>query len=657
MKLLEAENLVKTYRIGEVDIHALQGVSLRIDQGEFLAIMGPSGSGKSTLMHLLGFLDTPDSGTMRLLGKDITKLSEEDYAFLRNKVIGFIFQQFNLMIRSTALENVLLPLLYSNSNGDIPIFEKPLRFLEQVGLANRIQHRPNELSGGQQQRVAIARALVNQPLLILADEPTGNLDSKSGTEVMEIFKNLNEKGMTIVLVTHDEHVALAAQRIIRMQDGKIVSDERKEQFKAKVASLTESFSIEPVHRKTYTIKEFQEHFKQSYRMISSNKLRSFLSMLGVLIGVACVITMLALGRGARESITEQLSRLGSNLLSIRPGSAKVRGVSLEAGAVTRLTLEDARAIQEAIPVVKKVTSQVFGQGQIVYGNKNWSTRVIGTTPEYASMKNQEPLAGRFFTDTENQVRRRVALVGQTIIREIFGDENPIGKTIKINRVYFQVIGILPSLGASTFQDQDDVIVIPIMTAMHRLQGKTYLDEIDAEIATLKDMPFAQDEINNLIIRRHHLSPDHYDSFNIRNYADVQAALSSTTKTFSVLLGCVAVISLVVGGIGIMNIMLVSVKERTREIGLRKAIGATPRDILMQFLVEAVTITFLGGLTGILLAVVISWLIATIAHWKMVISISSLFIAFIFSATVGIIFGLWPAKQAASLDPIQSLRYE
>jgi len=335
----------------------------------------------------------------------------------------------------------------------------------------------------------------------------------------------------------------------------------------------------------------------------------------------------------------------------------VRGVSLEAGAVTRLMLEDTHAIQEAIPVVKKVTSQVFGQGQVVYGNKNWNTRVIGTTPEYASMKNQEPIAGRFFTETENQVRRRVALVGQTIVREVFGPENPIGKTIKINRVYFQVIGILPSLGASTFQDQDDVIVVPLMTAMHRLQGKTYLDEIDAEIATLKDMTYAEDEINKLIIRRHHLTPEHYDSFNIRNYADIQEALSSTTKTFSVLLGCVAVISLVVGGIGIMNIMLVSVKERTREIGLRKAIGATPRDILMQFLVEAVSITFLGGLTGIVLAATVSWLIAAIAHWKMVISFGSLLLAFIFSATVGIIFGLWPAKQAASLDPIRSLRYE
>jgi macrolide transport system ATP-binding/permease protein len=307
--------------------------------------------------------------------------------------------------------------------------------------------------------------------------------------------------------------------------------------------------------------------------------------------------------------------------------------------------------------VKKVAPQVTGQGQLVYGNKNWSTQVMGVTPDYASVRNQEPVSGRFFTADENQTRQRLVLVGQTVQRELFGNEDPIGQTIKINRVNFRVLGVLPSLGANAFHDQDDVVVIPLMTAMRRLMGKDYLDQIDAEIANLKEMPAAQEAINAMIIRRHHLTPDRYDSFNIRNYADIQQALSSTTKTFSVLLGCVAAISLVVGGIGIMNIMLVSVKERTREIGLRKAIGATPRDILMQFLVEAVVVTFIGGLAGILLAAVISWIIAAIAHWKMIITLDSLLLAFFCSASVGIIFGLWPAKQAAALDPIRALRYE
>jgi macrolide transport system ATP-binding/permease protein len=299
----------------------------------------------------------------------------------------------------------------------------------------------------------------------------------------------------------------------------------------------------------------------------------------------------------------------------------------------------------------------MGSAQAVYGNKNWSTMVIGTTPEYASMKNQEPMMGRFFTEDENRLRRRVVLIGQTVARELFGEEEPIGKTIKLNRIYFQVIGLLPSLGGSTWRDQDDVVVIPLQTAMRRLLGKDYLDQVDVEIGSVQQMKDAEELMRNLIIRRHRLTPERYDSFNIRNYTSIQEALSSTTKTFSVLLGAVAAISLVVGGIGIMNIMLVSVKERTREIGLRKAVGATPFDILLQFLIEAVVITFLGGIAGITLAVVISGAIAFFAHWKMIISLGALLVAFVFSAAVGLIFGLAPARQAAELDPITALRYE
>ena len=656
--LLEIKNLSKTYRIGTIEIKALQNVTLHIQQGEFLAIIGPSGSGKSTLMHLLGFLDTPDRGSIHFLGRDVSKLSEEEYAFLRNKAIGFVFQQFNLMSRSSALENVSLPTLYWQ-NGTLLLDreKRPVELLTRVGLGDRIQHKPNELSGGQQQRVAIARALVQNPFIILADEPTGNLDSKSGKEVMAIFRELHAMGMTIILVTHDEKVASQADRIIEMQDGSVIRDRKTAEKPAEVEKSEKPFSFETKSKTKYSTREFKEHFNQAWRMVRTNKLRSFLSMLGVLIGVACVIAMLALGRGARESIKQELSRLGSNLLSVRPGSASVRGVSLEAGAATRLTLDDARAIRESVSAVAQTAPQLSGQAQLVYGSKNWSTRVTGTVPEYFSMRSQEPSAGRFFTREENASRKRVLLVGQTVARELFGSENPVGQTIKLNRVSFQIIGVIPPLGSSTWRDQDDIVMIPLMTAMKRVLGREYLDQIDVQIESAEAMSGAEDDIRRLLIRRHRLTGDREDSFNIRNFADVQQALSATTKTFSLLLGCVAAISLIVGGIGIMNIMLVSVKERTREIGLRKAIGAAPRDILMQFLVESVLITFLGGFSGVCFGIASSLLMATLAGWNVIVSPDSILLAFVFSAGVGILFGMWPARQAARLDPILALRYE
>lgn len=654
--IFEVEGLHKTFQMGSVKIRAVRGVSLSIDEGEFVAIMGPSGSGKSTLLYLLGFLDTPDSGSIRLFDRDVTRLSEADYAFLRNRVIGFVFQQYNLLARTTALENVLLPLVYSDEGADTE-GEWPRSLLDKVGLGDRVSHRPNELSGGEQQRVAIARALANRPQIILADEPTGNLDSQSQDEVMAILEKLHSDGMTIVMVTHEENVARYASRIVRLHDGAIVSDETVAGKASSASSSARKPPPRPAEGRRYSLGEFREHLRQAFRMIRANKARSFLSMLGVLIGVGCVIAMLALGRGAQESITAQLSRMGSNLLSVRPGSRKVRGVSLEAGAVTRLTREDARAIEEKVDEVRRTAPEVSGRGQLVYKNRNWSTRVTGTTPEHAPMRNQEPVMGRFFTEAENASRRRVAVIGHRVMRELFGSENPLGKTMKLNRINFQVIGVLPERGDSPWRDRDDLVIIPLMTAMRRVLGKDYVDRIDVEVEKTSDMPRAEEGIKRVIINRHRLTPDREDSFSIRNYVEIQEAISSTTKTFSVLLGCVAAISLVVGGIGIMNVMLVSVTERTREIGLRKSIGATPRDILTQFLVEAVAITFVGGMAGVALGATVSWAITLVAGWHTVIDLHSILLAFLFSMTVGIVFGLWPALKAARLNPILALRYE
>ncbi|MDD5439818.1 MAG: ABC transporter permease [Candidatus Omnitrophica bacterium] len=655
-KIIELNNISKTYATGAVSVAALQGVSLAVNAGEFVAIMGPSGSGKSTLLHLLGFLDRPDSGGYRLGGKDTTKLSDDQLALLRNSLIGFVFQQFHLLPRITSLENAELPLIYA---GKRHLKEKAMERIKDVGLARRALHRPNELSGGEQQRIAIARALVNDPLIIFADEPTGNLDTKSQNEIMAIIAELNNKGKTIVMVTHEEEVAEYAKRIIRMRDGKIIADEIKKPAATDLAEGPQEIAVDSIvsgaHAETKRA-EITDHFRQAFWAIVSHKMRSLLSMLGILIGVAAVIAMLALGAGAQESIQKQLASLGSNLLTIRSGSHRLHGVSLAAGAVTRFTFQDVEAIRK-VPGVKRVSASVTGAAQLVYGNKNWNTQVQGTGVDYAEMRAAEPAVGRFFRQEEVRMRARVAVLGTTVVRQLFEDANPLEAYIRMNRISFKVIGVLPQKGASGWHDNDDVVVIPVTTAMYRLLGKQYVDSIDVEVENIGLMDQVQKSINDLLIKRHRITKDSEDSFEIRNMADIKETMEATTKTMTWLLGSIAAISLLVGGIGIMNIMLVSVTERTREIGLRKAIGARESDIMLQFLIEAVVMTFSGGVTGIIFGAGIALLMALIAGWTIKISLFSVILATTFSVVVGVIFGLWPARQAARLNPIEALRYE
>ncbi|MCX5677582.1 MAG: ABC transporter permease [Candidatus Omnitrophica bacterium] len=653
--MIKLENLSKTYKMGEVGVAALQGVSLDVRPGEFVAIMGPSGSGKSTLLHLLGFLDSPDSGKYYLMGNDVTNLRDDKLSVLRNNYIGFVFQQFHLLPRLSSLENTELPLTYA---GKRHLKKIAMEKIKAVGLLERGSHRPNELSGGEQQRVAIARSLVNDPPLILADEPTGNLDSKSQNEIMAILVDLNRQGKTIVMVTHEEEVAEYAKRIIKMRDGKIVSDETRTATKD-IGPVQTGISVDKIlsgESSGIRQAELADHLKQAFGSIVSHKMRSALSMLGILIGVAAVIAMLALGQGAKESISQTLASLGSNLLTLRSGSQRVHGVAMEAGAVTRFTFQDVDAIAK-IPNVKRVSPTVTGRGQLVYMNKNWNTQVQGTGVNFAEMRASVPTAGKFFTEDELRSRARVALLGTTVVRELFGSENPIDSMIRINKVSFKVIGILPSKGTNMFHDQDDLVVIPVTTAMYRLLGKQYVDTVDAEVSDQSAMEEVQNNMKDLIIKSHRLSKENEDSFEIRNMADIQQTLAQTTKTMTLLLGAIAAISLLVGGIGIMNIMLVSVTERTREIGLRKAIGARGSDIMTQFLIESVVMTFTGGAMGVLCGSGIAALLALVAGWAIKVSISSVLLATTFSIAIGIIFGLWPARQAARLNPIEALRYE
>ncbi len=653
--MIELVNVTKIYRMGKVDVVALDGVSLKIEPGEFVTILGPSGSGKSTLLHILGFLDKPDSGEYLFFGTEVTKLSDDQLAYLRNRVVGFVFQQFHLLNRMSALENVELPLIYNKHTKKEKAL--PLEKLKIVGLEDRAYHHPNELSGGEQQRVAIARALVNEPLIILADEPTGNLDSRSGEEIIEMLKNLNAQGKTVVMVTHDESIAHQAQRVIKMQDGKIISDESpKKRFKGQTIEDKSFFLKESKKSYGFNSREIIENLRQGLKAIFSNRMRSFLSMLGILIGIASVITMIALGEGAKQALSERFTSLGTNLLIVRPGSWRTRGVSLEAGAVTRFTLSDAEAISK-LKYVRRVSPSVRGRGQVVYKNKNWNTLVQGVSKDYAEMKSSQPIVGRFFTKKEEKTRKKIALLGITVARELFGDENPVGKIIKINRINFRVIGVLPEKGQSPHGDRDDVVVVPVTTAMYRVLGKKYVDYIEVEVDDQKFIDEVKKDIENLIRKRHHLKAGDRDSFSIRDMTEIRETFMNMIKTMTTLLGCIAAISLIVGGVGIMNIMLVSVTERTREIGLRKAIGASRKDIMLQFLIEAMILTCLGGAVGIIFGIGASFLLSLFAGWATKVSLFSIILATAFSIGVGICFGLWPARKALRLDPIEALRYE
>jgi macrolide transport system ATP-binding/permease protein len=621
-------------------------------------------------MHLLGLLDTPSTGSYLLDGKEISHLSEDELAELRRKTIGFIFQQFNLLPRVSALENVSLPLIYSEGFHD---FESSKKILQQVGLQDRMSHRPNELSGGQQQRVAIARSLVNNPQMILADEPTGNLDSQSEKEIIQILKDLNNQGITIILVTHEDEIGKQAKRLIRMRDGQIITDERLHP----VANPNPNDTINATKQSTLILKELNnttdsqakaipnkfklglsEHFKQGFRTLAANKVRTALSVLGILIGVASVVAMMALGSGAQKAIEEQLSALGSNLLILRPSATRIGGIVAEGGSANRLTLDDVQRIKEKVSGLKNISPNLQGRAQVTYGNKNWSTQIIGATSSYAPMHALVPDFGRFFDEEENTKRSRVAVIGLTIVKELFGEQNPIGEMIRINRIVFQVIGVLPEKGGNGWRDQDDVIAIPVQTAMFRLLGRTNVDSIELEVENPKNMDLIQDQILETVLALHKIPPSrNQEAFQINNLAEIKDALTQSSNTMSALLAAIAGISLLVGGIGIMNIMLVSVTERTREIGLRKAIGARSSDILNQFLAESVVVSLVGGLAGILVGWLATLTISTFAGWATSISLGSIVLAILFSSLTGIIFGLYPARKASRLHPIEALRYE
>lgn len=658
--LLRLRGIEKTYRMpgrDGLEIQALKGLDLDILPAEFVVIMGPSGSGKSTLLQILGLLDRPTAGDLQVEGQSIQNCSEDQVTWIRSRLMGFVFQFFNLLPRTSSRDNVRMPLIYAGRDQDFP---KADQLLIELGLGERLDHKPHQLSGGQQQRVAIARALANSPRLILADEPTGNVSSQQATEILDQFERLNQQGITILIVTHEPEVAARARRILTIKDGQIFEDRlQRERTSQNIQQplAGNPTSVPSAHRQGWGW--LWESGRMATVALRLNFLRTLLATLGVLIGIASFTAMMAVGRGAESEFAQQMSQLGTNVLNVRALGNKVSATS--ATNLRRLLLDDFLALKSFAsrePLIKSLDAQVYQDVVLKFENKNVLTEAMGATPTIEQIQSYTPIAGRFFTDLESESRERVVLLGPTVVRELFGvDKNPVGATISLNQTDYRVIGVLPSKGATSFKDRDNLVIVPLETAIYRIKGSRRLTQITVQAGQASQLPQMQSKLEDFFRQRNGLREDQPNNFEILDMADVRAVFESSLGIIQKMLQAIALICLLVGGIGIMNVMFVSVKERTREVGLRKSLGARRLNILGQFLVEAMLIGLLGGISGVAVGALLAAGLEIFLGWKTMLTLTSVLISFTFSLAVGIIFGLWPARQAAALSPIEALRYE
>jgi macrolide transport system ATP-binding/permease protein len=659
MPLIEIKNLTKEYKIGEGDtLKALDGVSLEIEYGEYVSIIGPSGSGKSTLLQIMGLLDQPSNGSYKFMGEEVTKLDDDALTAFRSQNIGFIFQLFNLLPRVSVEENTILPMIYRGAGIDSAYTHEVLK---KLGLDRHKLHTPAQLSGGQQQRVAIARALINRPKIIFADEPTGNLPQKHAIEIISELERLNQEGMTLFVITHDQTIADRAHRVIHIVDGKIISDERKTSSAAPSELGRDKTSNEQPTVKKWNSKLMLETFKIALQSMARNKVRTFLTMLGIIIGVFSVISMLAIGEGAKKDMESSLRQMGSNMFRIvadRPGPKKAGTQRAKKYPLSMDDYESLMSLKKTNNKFAAVAPVVVGQVTVTNGGRDWSTGVEGVTVAYEKMRNNTPTVGRFFTTSEDLNQENVCLLGQTVYQNLFAkNENPIGQTIKINMKSFRVLGLLPLKGSTWGKDEDDIILMPINTAMKKIFGLKKLSFIFVQAKNEHDLESVIQDAAVRLRQNHNLSDDDESDFKIKNFGELKKTIEDITGTMTKFIGIVALISLIVGGIGIMNIMLVSVTERTREIGVRKAIGARSKDILLQFLIESMMIGLVGGLIGVGLALMAGMIMTYAMNWGVVFRLYFVVLSFLFSLAVGIFFGIYPARKASKLSPIHALRYE
>ncbi|HBH34151.1 MAG TPA: macrolide ABC transporter permease/ATP-binding protein MacB [Psychrobacter sp.] len=673
--IMELNGIIREFAAGEQTIRILHGIDLTIYQGEMVAIIGQSGSGKSTLMNILGCLDKATAGEYLIFGKSVKQLDADELAKLRREHFGFIFQRYHLLGDIDARDNVAVPAVYAGMDNKVRA-QRAEQLLTDLGLGDKVHNRPSQLSGGQQQRVSVARALMNGGDVILADEPTGALDSKSGKDVLQILNNLNAQGHTVIMVTHDPSIAEQAERVIELKDGHVIADYRNEHFKRSYSSEIEvadvdtpntatsapvtatetlSSSSSALHKKQKSrfgslIDRLSEAFRMSILAMRAHKMRTLLTMLGIIIGIASVVSVVGLGQGSQQQILSNISSLGTNTITIIDGYPY--GDPRRRYNDDNLTPDDAKAVADQ-PYVVSVSPQLDTSASVRYRNVQESASISGVGSGYLEVTGEKLALGQGFDEQSISLRMQDVIIDDNAKGTFFPDlENPIGEVLLIGNVPGRVIGVLePKDNAFSRSSDSPTIYMPYTTMMSRIVGGENIDRfvvlIDNQISTSA----AESAISELIEGRHGA-----DDFRTQNSDSIRQTIESTTNTMTLLISSIAIISLVVGGIGVMNIMLVSVTERTNEIGVRMAVGARQSDIMQQFLIEAVLVCILGGGLGVLLAFLIGEGINSIGSdsFSVIYSPTSIIAAFACSTLIGVVFGFLPARNAAKLNPVEAL---
>lgn len=642
--LLEMRGLRREFPAGEGSVAVLKDIDLRINAGEMVAIVGASGSGKSTLMNILGCLDQPTAGSYRIAGRETSELTPDELAALRRERFGFIFQRYHLLADISATANVELPAVYAGQSA-ASRHARAHALLARLGLGERLLHRPGQLSGGQQQRVSIARALMNGGTVILADEPTGALDKASGEEVMRILQELHADGHTVILVTHDMNVAGHARRVIEISDGAIIADRSSASVQAALPT-----KLELRAGSTATLRGWADRFGEAFRMavraMNAHRLRTSLTMLGIIIGIAAVVSVVALGRGAQSQVMAQIGALGTNTLDIFPGRdfGDPRAASIET-----LVVADAQALAEQ-PYVDSATPNLSVSVTALHHELAVSAQVSGVGEAHFRVRGLKAVAGRFFDENDVKQNTQVAVIDQKAARALFpSNPAPVGETVLLGNMQAEVIGVLGPT-PNNANGSTPTFYVPYTAVSSRLRAQSYLESITLRIADGVSSGAAQEAVTTLLTKRHGDK-----DFFIFDSDQIRRAVSQTGQTLTLLISAIATIALLVGGIGVMNIMLVSVTERTREIGVRMAIGARQSDILQQFLIESVLVCLIGGLLGVALALGFGVAIDMAGlGFQMSFSATSIVLAVGCSSLIGVTFGYLPARNAARLDPVQAL---